>query len=162
MASTGFLGLTVTFKESNKKQIRSSLFSNSTLLPANHFWLQENYEILKTEENVHALTGALKLFLRELIEPVIPWLVSDFSKPGFRHLLLLSFNQSVRELLEAINSRDTETIKMRRIKLIIERFLPTLRYLCENSGSGFLARTKRPWRQSLNIWQRCFQSCCFI
>ena len=44
---------------------------------------------MKTEENVHALTGALKLFLRELTEPVIPWLVSDFSlKARFRHLLL--------------------------------------------------------------------------
>ena len=74
----------------------------------------------------------------------------------------LSFNQSVRELLEAINSRDTETIKMRRINLIIERFLPKLRYLCEDSESGFLVRRKRPSRQSLYIWQRCFQSCCFF
>merc|ERR1712037_611499 len=62
-----------------------------------------NFEILSTIESVHALTSALKLFLRELPEPVIPW-------------------ENVPKLLEVINSssRESESIKMRRIRLIIQ------------------------------------------
>ena len=40
---------------------------------------QGNFEILSTIENVHALASALKLFLRELPEPVIPWEVFSLS-----------------------------------------------------------------------------------
>ena len=32
-----------------------------------------NLSILETMEDVHVLTGALKLFFRELKEPLIPW-----------------------------------------------------------------------------------------
>ena len=32
----------------------------------------DKYDALRTEEDVHVLTGALKLFLRELSEPIFP------------------------------------------------------------------------------------------
>lgn len=34
---------------------------------------QNNFDILAQEEDVHVLTGALKLFFRELKEPLIPY-----------------------------------------------------------------------------------------
>merc|ERR1712241_772524 len=34
---------------------------------------QGNFSVLDTMEDVHVLTGALKLFFRELKEPLIPW-----------------------------------------------------------------------------------------
>ncbi|KAF0294370.1 Rho GTPase-activating protein 15 [Amphibalanus amphitrite] len=36
---------------------------------------QDNYQVLYDEEDVHVLTGALKLFFRELKEPLIPFAV---------------------------------------------------------------------------------------
>ena len=47
-------------------------------------WPQGNFEILSTIESVHALTSALKLFFRQLPEPVIPWQVLNLSLPTFR------------------------------------------------------------------------------
>ena len=34
---------------------------------------QGNLAVLETVDDVHVLTGALKLFFRELKEPLIPW-----------------------------------------------------------------------------------------
>jgi hypothetical protein len=39
---------------------------------------QNNLEVLELEEDVHVLTGALKLFFRELKKPLIPF--EHFSK----------------------------------------------------------------------------------
>jgi hypothetical protein len=39
---------------------------------------QNNLEVLEQEEDVHVLTGALKLFFRELKKPLIPF--EHFSK----------------------------------------------------------------------------------
>lgn len=41
--------------------------------------ITEKYEVLLREEDVHVLTGALKLFFRELSEPIFPVnLAKDF------------------------------------------------------------------------------------
>ena len=37
---------------------------------------QGNLTVLDTVDDVHVLTGALKLFFRELQEPLIPWEVA--------------------------------------------------------------------------------------
>lgn len=34
---------------------------------------QNNFAVIEEEEDVHVLTGALKLFFRELKEPLIPY-----------------------------------------------------------------------------------------
>merc|ERR1712038_633694 len=66
-----------------------------------------NLSILETMEDVHVLTGALKLFFRELKEPLIPW-------------------EAVEKLLSAINLPSKKT-KLRTIKEIVGR-LPTFHF----------------------------------
>ena len=68
---------------------------------------QGNLNCLDTLDDVHVLTGALKLFFRELKEPLIPW-------------------DAVEKLLSAINLPSKKT-KLRTIKEIVGR-LPTFHF----------------------------------
>ena len=66
---------------------------------------QGNLNCLDSVDDVHVLTGALKLFFRELKEPLIPW-------------------EAVEKLLSAINLPSKKT-KLRTIKEIVSRLAPT-------------------------------------
>jgi len=66
---------------------------------------QGNLNCLDSVDDVHVLTGALKLFFRELKEPLIPW-------------------EAVEKLLSAINLPSKKT-KLRTIKEIVGRLAPT-------------------------------------
>ena len=60
---------------------------------------QGNLAILETVDDVHVLTGALKLFFRELKEPLILWEVVD--------KLLMACNHQVSVLLKLFSSSFT-------------------------------------------------------
>jgi hypothetical protein len=60
----------------------------------------DKYEALRTEEDVHVLTGALKLFLRELSEPIFPQssgkeFMSAISMSWIIHLKIKSTNKII-------------------------------------------------------------------
>jgi len=63
---------------------------------------QGNLAVLDTVDDVHVLTGALKLFFRELQEPLIPW-------------------EAVEKLLSAVNL-PSKKAKLKQLKEIIARF----------------------------------------
>ena len=66
---------------------------------------QGNFSVLETVDDVHVLTGALKLFFRELKEPLIPW-------------------EAVEKLLPAINLPSKKG-KLKTIKEIITKMSGT-------------------------------------
>lgn len=58
----------------NQDWVALSITANTTLQVA-----QRNYSILSHEKEIHNLSGSLKLFFRELKEPLIPYdLYQDF------------------------------------------------------------------------------------
>jgi len=63
---------------------------------------QGNLAVLDSVDDVHVLTGALKLFFRELQEPLIPW-------------------EAVEKLLAAVNL-PSKKAKLKQLKEIISRF----------------------------------------
>ena len=72
---------------------------------------QGKIDILETVEDVHVLTGALKLFFRELKEPLIPW-------PFVSKLLLAANAQSkkkkiaqIKDLVAKMPQTHRETLK---------------------------------------------------
>ena len=58
---------------------------------------QGNVNCLETVDDVHVLTGALKLFFRELKEPLIPWGIVD-------KLLLAANSQSRKQKIKQMNA----------------------------------------------------------
>lgn len=58
---------------------------------------QGNLAVLESVDDVHVLTGALKLFFRELKEPLIPWEIVD-------RLLLAANHQSKKQRLKQLKS----------------------------------------------------------
>merc|ERR1719175_398784 len=66
---------------------------------------QGNLGVLETVDDVHVLTGALKLFFRELKEPLIPW-------------------ETVERLLPAINIPSRKA-KQKTMKDILSKVSPT-------------------------------------
>jgi len=66
---------------------------------------QGNFSVLDTVDDVHVLTGALKLFFRELKEPLIPW-------------------EAVEKLLPAINLPSKKG-KLKTIKEIMSKMTGT-------------------------------------
>merc|ERR1712029_151648 len=58
---------------------------------------QGNLNCLDAVDDVHVLTGALKLFFRELKEPLIPWLIVD-------KLLLVANSQSRKQKIKQMNA----------------------------------------------------------
>lgn len=63
---------------------------------------QGNLAVLDTVDDVHVLTGTLKLFFRELQEPLVPW-------------------EAVERLLGAVNMPSKKT-RLKQLKEIIARF----------------------------------------
>ncbi|KAL1123344.1 hypothetical protein AAG570_002429, partial [Ranatra chinensis] len=72
---------------------------------------QNNYSVLEREEDVHVLTGALKLYFRELKEPLIPYkLLNRAIKASTTH------NQSERlstfaDIIKALPAANRDTLK---------------------------------------------------
>ena len=58
---------------------------------------QGNVNCLETVDDVHVLTGALKLFFRELKEPLIPWGIVD-------KLLLAANSQSRKQKVKQMKA----------------------------------------------------------
>ena len=90
---------------------------------------QGNLAVLDTVDDVHVLTGALKLFFRELQEPLIPWEVgcSTLSDPSISSLINASKQtcltispQAVEKLLVAVNL-PSKKAKLKQLKEIIAR-----------------------------------------
>jgi len=65
---------------------------------------QGNLGVLDAVDDVHVLTGALKLFFRELQEPLVPW-------------------EAVERLLAAVNL-PSKKARLKQLKDIISRFTP--------------------------------------
>ncbi|WKY00706.1 hypothetical protein Q1695_015050 [Nippostrongylus brasiliensis] len=73
---------------------------------------QDKYSALVNEEDVHVLTGALKLFFRELAEPVFP---SSVTKDYLHAIKLQNPRQRFKkfdELLRMLPAENRETLKM--------------------------------------------------
>ena len=60
---------------------------------------QGNLAVLDSVDDVHVLTGALKLFFRELQEPLIPWEVTYF-------VLNNSLNDASYQILYKLQNND--------------------------------------------------------
>ena len=60
---------------------------------------QGNLAVLDSVDDVHVLTGALKLFFRELQEPLIPWEVTYF-------VLNNSVNDASYQILYKLQNND--------------------------------------------------------
>ncbi|KIH42183.1 RhoGAP domain protein [Ancylostoma duodenale] len=73
---------------------------------------QDKYNALVNEEDVHVLTGALKLFFRELAEPVFPL---SLTKDFLNAIKLQNPKQRFKrfdELLKMLPPENRETLKM--------------------------------------------------
>ncbi|XP_059474699.1 rho GTPase-activating protein 27-like isoform X3 [Neocloeon triangulifer] len=72
---------------------------------------QNNLEILDQEEEVHVLTGALKLFFRELKEPLIPF--DAFQKSLFASSVgdKLERSRLFREIIQNLPKENHDTLK---------------------------------------------------
>ena len=89
---------------------------------------QGNLAVLDTVDDVHVLTGALKLFFRELQEPLIPWEVGCFAILNlsfFGLIFVCNRNstlslQAVEKLLSAVNL-PSKKAKLKQLKEIIAR-----------------------------------------
>lgn len=72
---------------------------------------QYNLNVLSQEEDVHVLTGALKLFFRELKEPLIP---SSFFKEALNASMLKKTTakiQCFRDIIKALPSPNHDTLQ---------------------------------------------------
>ncbi|CAJ0587128.1 unnamed protein product, partial [Mesorhabditis spiculigera] len=73
---------------------------------------QNRYQALVAEDDIHVLTGALKLFFRELAEPVFP---TKMSKEFIATMQLATTPQKLKrlnELLKQLPPENRETLKM--------------------------------------------------
>ncbi|XP_013776716.2 rho GTPase-activating protein 15-like isoform X2 [Limulus polyphemus] len=72
---------------------------------------QDDYSILQTTEDIHILTGALKLFFREMKEPLIP--VSTFSRllEGLGKQTKEKKLATVTEVVQSLPKPNYETLK---------------------------------------------------
>ncbi|KAG0722309.1 Rho GTPase-activating protein 12 [Chionoecetes opilio] len=95
---------------------------------------QRKYEVLSQEKEIHNLSGALKLFFRELKEPLIPYdNYDDFIRATGSEYRRM--NQQADKLTKAINrlpieNRDT-------LKILIQHLLRVSEYESENRMSLF-------------------------
>ena len=71
---------------------------------------QGNYTVLETEESLHVLTGALKLFFRELREPLIPWNVVEKLQPIMKLPNTEAKLESMKEFLKRMPSTHYDTL----------------------------------------------------
>ncbi|CAI4230489.1 unnamed protein product [Auanema sp. JU1783] len=73
---------------------------------------QDKYNALVNEEDVHVLTGSLKLFFRELAEPVFPMaMTKDFLSANQVQQAKLRFKK-FDELLKSLPPENRETLKL--------------------------------------------------
>ena len=71
---------------------------------------QGNYTVLETEESLHVLTGALKLFFRELREPLIPWDVVEKLQPIMKLPNSEAKLESMKDFLKKMPSPHYDTL----------------------------------------------------
>ncbi|XP_046743892.1 uncharacterized protein LOC124409951 isoform X2 [Diprion similis] len=73
---------------------------------------QNNFDILAQEEDVHVLTGALKLFFRELKEPLIPY---EFFERALRASMSKKKSEKIqvfREIAQALSQPHYDTLQL--------------------------------------------------
>ncbi|CAD5215570.1 unnamed protein product [Bursaphelenchus okinawaensis] len=82
----------------------------------------DRYDVLSKEEDVHVLTGTLKLFLRELNEPVIP---SSLNKDFISAMWEKSLNKRIQKFNQLLSSlpgpnRETLVVLVRHLKKVAQ------------------------------------------
>lgn len=87
----------------------------------------DDFSVLEREEDVHVLTGALKMFFREMREPLLTYTLFDrllaASQIRERSAKLATFEQLVREL--PVPNQDT-------LRFLLEHLLRVTQYSSEN------------------------------
>lgn len=73
---------------------------------------QDNYKALVAEEDIHVLTGALKLFFRELTEPLFPINLHKEYTTAMQMPNATNRFKKFEELLSRLPSENRETLKM--------------------------------------------------
>ncbi|CAL2037397.1 unnamed protein product [Caenorhabditis brenneri] len=73
---------------------------------------QDNYKALVAEEDIHVLTGALKLFFRELTEPLFPINLHKEYTSAMQMPNATNRFKKFEELLSRLPSENRETLKM--------------------------------------------------
>ncbi|ULU00828.1 hypothetical protein L5515_004183 [Caenorhabditis briggsae] len=73
---------------------------------------QDNYRALVAEEDIHVLTGALKLFFRELSEPLFPISLHKEYTAAMQMPNATSRFKKFEELLNRLPNENRETLKM--------------------------------------------------
>uniref|UniRef100_A0A915D5N2 Rho-GAP domain-containing protein n=1 Tax=Ditylenchus dipsaci TaxID=166011 RepID=A0A915D5N2_9BILA len=72
---------------------------------------QDKYEALQTEDDVHVLTGALKLFFRELSEPIFPTSLNKDFMSAIREPNTRQKFKAIDGLLSQLPTVNKETLK---------------------------------------------------
>ncbi|XP_042218528.1 uncharacterized protein LOC121863788 isoform X2 [Homarus americanus] len=94
---------------------------------------QRNYTILSREKEIHNLSGALKLFFRELKEPLIPFdNYQDFIQATGSEYRKM--NQQADKLTKAVNKLPQENYDT--LKLLLQHLLSTHQMLCGAKNSA--------------------------
>ena len=90
---------------------------------------QGNLDILNSVEDVHVLTGSLKLFFRELKEPLIPWEIVG-------KLLLAANHQSkktkLKQMKECINSSALPTPHRATLSVLLKHLVKVTQFKEKN------------------------------
>lgn len=73
---------------------------------------QDNYKALVAEEDIHVLTGALKLFFRELSDPLFPISLHKEYTSAMQMPNLTNRFKKFEELLNRLPNENRETLKM--------------------------------------------------
>ncbi|XP_066943332.1 uncharacterized protein [Macrobrachium rosenbergii] len=93
---------------------------------------QRNYTVLSREKDVHNLSGALKLFFRELKEPLIPFAnYDDFIQAT--DFELRRMNQQVEKLSKAVRKLPSENYET--LKVLLQHLLRVTEFESDNRMS---------------------------
>ena len=73
---------------------------------------QDRYDVLWKEDDIHVLTGALKLFFRELSEPIFPISLNKEFMSAIRQVNLKAKVNTIDDLLSKLHVVHKETLRV--------------------------------------------------